>query len=47
MGSIPDGVIVIINLLNPSGSAMDVELTQPLTKMSIRDICWGIKAAGA
>ena len=46
-GLIPDGVIVIFKLLNPSGSAMALGLTQPLTKMSIRDMSWGVKAAGA
>jgi hypothetical protein len=46
-GSIPDGVIGILYLLNPSGRAMALGLNQPLIKMSTRDISWGIKAAGA
>jgi hypothetical protein len=39
-GSFPDGV-------NPSGRTMALSSTQPLTEMSIRNIFWGVKAAGA
>jgi len=47
MGSIPDGVIGIFHLHNPSGRTMALRLTQPLTEMSIRNISLGVKAAGA
>jgi hypothetical protein len=40
-GSIPDGVIGIFHWHNPSGLTMALGLTQPLTKMSTRDISWG------
>jgi hypothetical protein len=40
-GSIPDGVIGIFQLYNPSGRVMPLELTQPPTEMSIRNICRG------
>jgi len=40
-GSIPDGVIGIFHLRNPSGRTMALELTQPLTEMSTRNISWG------
>ena len=46
-GSIPDGVIGIFHLQNPSGRAMALGSTQPLTEMSIRNISWGVKAVGA
>jgi hypothetical protein len=46
-GSIPDDVIGIFHWHNPSGSTMKLELTQPLTEMSTRNISWGIKAGGA
>jgi len=32
---------------NPSGRTMVLGLTQPLTEMSTRNICWWVKAAGA
>jgi hypothetical protein len=32
---------------NPSGRTMTLGLTQPLTKMSTRNISWVLKAAGA
>jgi hypothetical protein len=32
---------------NPSGHTMGLGSTQPLTKMSTRNIFWGLKAAGA
>jgi hypothetical protein len=44
-GSIPDGVIGIIHCYNPSGHTVALELTQPLTEMSTRNISWGVKAA--
>jgi len=44
---IPDCVIGIFHWHNPSGRTMALELTQPLTVMSTRNISWGVKAAGA
>jgi hypothetical protein len=32
---------------NPSGCTMALGSTEPLTEMSIRNISWGVKAAGA
>ena len=46
-GSIPDGVIEIFHLHNPSDRTMALGSTQPLTEMSTRRISWGVKAAGA
>jgi hypothetical protein len=46
-GSIPDGVIGIFHWHNPSGRAMALELTQPLTEMSTRNNSWGVKTADA
>ena len=43
-GSIPDGVIVIID--NTSGRTA-LGSTQPLTEISTRNISWVVKAAGA
>jgi len=40
-GSIPDGFIGIFHWHNPSGRTMALELTQPLTEMSTRNISWG------
>ena len=40
-GSIPDGVIGVFHLHNPSGRTMALGLTQPLTEMSTRNISWG------
>jgi hypothetical protein len=40
-GSIPDGVIKIFHWHNPSGRTMALGSTQPLTKMSTRNISWG------
>ena len=37
----------IFHFLNPSGLAMALGPTQPPTEMSIRNISWGVKAAGA
>ena len=42
-GSIPDYVIVIFQWHNPSGRAMALGLTQPLTEMSTRNIFCGGK----
>jgi hypothetical protein len=46
-GPIPDGVIGIFHLNNPSGRTMALGVTQPLTEMTIRNISSGLKAAGA
>jgi hypothetical protein len=46
-GSIPDRILGIFQLPNSSCSTTALGSTQPLTKMSTRDIPWGIKAAGA
>ena len=40
-GSIPNGVIGIIQSHNPFGRTMALRSTQPLTEMSTRCICWG------
>jgi hypothetical protein len=40
-GSIPDCVIGIFHLHNPSGHTMALGSTQPLTEMSTRNISWG------
>ena len=42
---IPDGVIGIFHWHSPSSRTMALELTQPLTEMSTRNISWGVKAA--
>ena len=39
-GSIPDRVIGIFRLHNPSGRTMTLGLTQSLTEMSTRNISW-------
>jgi hypothetical protein len=41
MGLILDGVIGIFFFFFPSGSTMALVLTEPLTKMSTRNISWG------
>ena len=46
-GSIPGGIIGIFRWRNPSGRTLTQGLTQPLTEMSIRNISWLVKAAGA
>jgi len=46
-GSSPDGVIGIFHWYNTSGLTMALGSTHPLTEMSTRNICWGVKAAGA
>jgi hypothetical protein len=40
-GSIPDGVIGIFHLHNPSDRTIALGSTQPLTEMSTRSISWG------
>jgi len=40
-GSIPDGVIEILQLHNTSGRTRALGLTQALTEMSTRNISWG------
>ena len=40
-GSIPDAVIGIFHLHNPSVRTMALGSTQPLTEMSTRRIYWG------
>ena len=42
-GSVPDGVIEIFHLHNPFDRTMALDLTQPLTEMSTRNISWGVK----
>ena len=42
-GSIPDGVIVIFRLFNPSVRTMALGPTQALTEMSTRNISWRVK----
>jgi hypothetical protein len=39
-GSIPDGVIGIFHLRNPSGCTMALGSTQSLTEMSTMNISW-------
>jgi len=39
-GSIPDGVIGIFHLHNPSGRTVALEVTHSLTEMSTRNISW-------
>jgi hypothetical protein len=40
-GSIPDCVIRIFHLHNPSGRTLALGWTQPVTEMSARNILWG------
>jgi len=40
-GSIPDSVTEIFHYHSPSGRAMTLVLTQPLTEMSTTNISWG------
>ena len=42
--SIPVGVTGILHSHNTSGRTMTLELTQPLTEMSTRNISCGVKA---
>ena len=46
-GSIPSGVIRIVDWHNLSGLTVALVLTQPLTEMSTRNISWETKAACA
>jgi hypothetical protein len=46
-GSIPDGVTGFCHWHNRFGRTMALGSTQPLTEMSIRNLSWGVKAAGA
>jgi hypothetical protein len=46
-GSIPDCVIGIFLWHNPTARNMVLVSTQPLTQMSIRNVYWVVKAAGA
>jgi hypothetical protein len=46
-GTIPDGVTGMFHLHNSSGHTLALGMTQPLAKMSTRNISWGVKAAGA
>jgi len=46
-GLIPDGVIRISRLLNPSSHTLALESTQPPTDMSTRNVSHGVKVAGA
>ena len=39
--SIPDGVVGIFQLLNPSDRIVDLASTQPLTEISTRNHSWG------
>jgi len=45
-GSIPDGVIGIFHLPNPSGRTIALGLTQSLTEMGTRNISWGVEPDG-
>jgi hypothetical protein len=44
--SIPDGVIGIFLLRDPSSRTTALRSTLPLTEMGTRNISWGVKAAG-
>jgi hypothetical protein len=46
-GSIPDGVTGIFYWHTPSDRTMALGLNQPQTKMSTKNISWGVKVAGA
>jgi hypothetical protein len=46
-GSIPDGVIGIFHLPNPSIRTVVMGSSQPLTEMNTRNISWGVKTADA
>ena len=47
MSSIPDSVTGIFHWHNPFGRTVALELTQPLTEMSTRNISLGVEAAGS
>jgi len=41
-------VIILVSQIyegNPSDGSMSVELTEPLTSVSTRDICWKVNAS--
>jgi hypothetical protein len=40
-GSVPDEVVLFLNLPNPSSRTMVLGLTQPLTEMSTRNLLGG------
>ena len=42
-GSIPESVIGVFHWHNPSSRTTAMGLTQPLTEMNARNICWGVK----
>ena len=44
---IPNGFIAIFHWCNPSSHTVALGLTQPLTKMSTRNISWGVKVIDA
>jgi hypothetical protein len=46
-GRFPMVSLELIPWHNRFGRTMALELTQPLTEMSTRNISWGVKAAGA
>jgi hypothetical protein len=41
VGSVPDGIIGIFHLHNPSGRTMALGLTQPLAEMRTSNTSWG------
>jgi hypothetical protein len=41
---VPMGSMIFFNLPNPSSHTLALELTQPLTEMSIRKYLWGIES---
>jgi hypothetical protein len=47
VGLIPNDITVIFCWHNPSGHAMVLGSTQPLTEMSTRNTSWGVKVVGA
>jgi len=46
-GSIPDCIVGIFHLHNPSGRTKALGSIQPLTEMSTKNISWEVMAAGA
>jgi hypothetical protein len=46
-GSVPDGVMGIFHLHNPSGRTMTMRLTQSLTETSTSNISWRVKVTSA
>jgi hypothetical protein len=45
VGSIPDGVIEIFQLLIPLGHTVVLESIRRLTEMSTKNVLWGVKQA--